>query len=166
MWEDVVEKAPNNVRAYTEIGAIFRDEGRYAEANEQFEKALKINRNYALTYYNLGFVQYKLGNHENALKYFNKTLSFKLPVLLHMDTLNSMGMTYSEMGDDNNAVIAFKQAISVMPGSIISYNNLGLQYIKMGEYELAIEELTKGLRIREHPGLRYNLSLANQKILH
>lgn len=160
MWEDVVSKAPSNVRAYTEIGAIFRDEGRYAEANEQFEKALKINRNYALTYYNLGFVQYKLGNHENALKYFNKTLSFTLPALLHMDTLNSMGMTYSEMGDNNNAVNAFKEAIRVLPTSIYPYNNLGRQYIKTEEFELAVEILEKGIKIRDEPHLRQNLSLA------
>ncbi len=32
------------------------------QAMEQFEKALKINKNYAFTYYNIGYIQYKLGN--------------------------------------------------------------------------------------------------------
>jgi Tfp pilus assembly protein PilF len=160
MWEDVVSKAPNNVRAYTELGAVFRDEGRYAEANMQFEKALKINKNYPLTYYNLGEIQYRLGDYDKALKYFQKTLTFQLPPLLHTDTLNSIGMTYSEMGDVVNAVSAFKEAIRRYPGVISPYNNLGRQYIKMGEADLAIEILEKAMKIRETPHLYYNLSQA------
>jgi len=161
MWEDVVSKAPNNVRAYTELGAVFRDEGRYAEANAQFERALEINKIYPLTYYNLGDIQYKLGDYDEALKYFQKTLTCA-PLLpqLYTDTLNSMGMTYSEMGDAVKAVSAFKEAIRRYPAVISSYNNLGRQYIKMGEADRAIEILEKATKIRETPHLYYNLSQA------
>jgi len=160
LWEDVIAKAPNNVRAYTELGAIFRDEGQYIEAMNQFEKALKINKHYALTYYNIGYVHYKSGSYKNALMYFRKTMEFKLPALLRMETFNSMGMTYSEMGNDIDAVNAFKEAIKALPTSIIPYNNLGRQYIKMGNFDLAIEILKRGLEIREEPHLRSNLSVA------
>ena len=160
LWEDVISKAPNNVRAYTELGAIFRDEGQYAEAMNNFEKALKINKNYAFTYYNIGYVQYKLGNYKNALMYFRKTLEFSLPSLIRMETFNSLGMTYSEMGNDVDAVNAFKEAIQTLPTSIIPYNNLGRQYIKMGNFDSAIEILKKGLKVREEPHLRSNLSIA------
>lgn len=163
LWEDVIEKAPNNVRAYNELGAIFRDEGRYAQAMEQFEKALKINKNYAVTYYNIGYIQYKLGTYENALTYFQEALRFQLTVQLHMDIYNSIGITYSEMGNDTDAVHAFKKAIEILPGSIIPYNNLGRQYSKMGKFDQAIEIFEKGLRIREEPHLRSNLSVAFDK---
>ncbi len=160
LWEDVISKAPNNVRAYTELGAIFRDEGQYAEAMNQFEKALKISKNYALTYYNIGYIHYKSENYKNALMYFRKTLEFNLPSLIRMETFNSLGMTYSEMGNDVDAVNAFKEAIKTLPTSIIPYNNLGRQYIKMGNFDSAIEILKKGLEIREEPHLRSNLSIA------
>ena len=160
LWEDVISKARNNVRAYTELGAVFRDEGQYTEAMSQFEKALKINKNYALTYYNIGYVQYKLGNYKNALMYFRKTLEFNLPSLIRMETFNSLGMTYSEMGNDVDAINAFKEAIQTLPTSIIPYNNLGRQYIKMGNFDSAIEILKKGLKVREEPHLRSNLSIA------
>lgn len=160
MWGDVISKAPRNVRAYTELGAVFRDEGRYPEAILQFERALEINKDYPLTYYNLGYVQYKLGNYGNALQYFQKTLTLKPHPMTQVDTLNSMGMTYSEMGDDRNAVSTFKEAIRILPGSIISYNNLGHQYVKMGNADLAIKALKKGLKIRAESHLYYNLYLA------
>lgn len=160
LWEDVIFKSPNNVRAYTELGAIFRDEGRYAEANELFNKALKINSNYALTYYNIGYVHYKNKNYKNALMYFRKTLEFNLPSLIRMEVFNSSGMAYSEMGNDIEAVNAFKEAIKTLPTSIIPYNNLGRQYIKMGSFDSAIEIFKKGLEVREEPLLRSNLAIA------
>jgi len=163
LWEDVIEKAPNNVRAYNELGAIFRDEEKYTEAMEQFENALKINKNYAFTYYNIGYIQYKLGAYEDALAYFREALKFKLAAQLHMDIYNSIGITYSEMGNDTDAVHAFKKAIEILPGSIIPYNNLGRQYSKMGKFDQAIEIFEKGLRIREEPHLRSNLSIAFDK---
>jgi protein O-mannosyl-transferase len=163
LWEDVIEKAPNNVRAYNELGAIFRDEEKYTAAMEQFEKALQINRNYAFTYYNIGYIYYKLGNYENALIYFRKTLECELTPQLHMDIYNSIGMTYSEMGNDTDAVHAFKKAVEILRGSVIPYNNLGRQYMKMGKFDDAIEIFEKGLRIREDPHLRSNLSLAFAK---
>lgn len=163
LWEDVLDKSPNNVRAYNELGAIFRDEGKYAQAMEQFEKALKINKNYGVTYYNIGYIQHKLGAYENALAYFQEALRFQLNAQLHMDIYTSIGITYSEMGNDTDAVQAFKKAVEILPGSIIPYNNLGRQYIKMGKFDQAIEILEKGLRIREEPHLRSNLSVAFDK---
>jgi tetratricopeptide (TPR) repeat protein len=160
LWEDVISKSPNNVRAYTELGAIFRDEGQYAEAMNQFDNALKINKNYALTYYNIGYIQFKLGNYKNALMYLRKTLEFNLPSLIRMETFNSLGMTYSEMGNDVDAINAFKEAIKTLPTSIIPYNNLGRHYIKMGNFDCAIEILKKGLGVREEPHLRSNLLIA------
>lgn len=163
LWEDVIAKTPNNSRAHNELGAVFRDQGKYDKAIEQFEKALKINSNYAFIYYNLGDIQYRLGNYENALAYFKKARKLELTQQLHMDILNSLGMTYSEMGDNEKAITAFKEALQVFPLSIIPYNNLGRQYIKMGKFDLAIDILEKGLGIREEPYLRYNHSLAQAK---
>lgn len=163
LWADVIKKAPTNVRAYNELGTIFRDEGRYTEAMEQFEKALMINQNYALTYYNIGYVNYKLGEYENALTYFRKTLDCELTPQLHMEIFNSIGILYSETGKDEEAVTAFKKAIEILPSSVIPYNNLGIQYIKMGKFDESIKILEKGLKIRDDLHLRSNLSLALSK---
>ena len=77
-----------------------------------------------------------------------------------MNLLNSLGMAYSDMGDDENAVNFFKKVLQHYPASVISYNNLGRQYIKMEEYDRAIEILERGLKVRDEPHLRYNLAKA------
>lgn len=160
LWEDVIRKFPDNARAYNNLGVVFKNRKEYDKATEQFEKTLMANHSYAAAYYNLGDIQYMLGNKESAINYFKKALELKIGGRLHMDTITSLGIAYSETGDNDNAVKTFKEAVRLFPSSVIPYNNLGRQYIKMGESYLAIEILEKGLKIREEPHLRSNLSTA------
>jgi hypothetical protein len=104
LWEDVAIKFPNNFKAYCELGAIFTEQGETEKAIEQFEKSLRANPNYAPTYINLGGIQYTIGNYESAVAYFKKALTLKLTPQLHLETLLSLGKTFSKMGDDNKAV--------------------------------------------------------------
>ncbi len=160
LWEDVLIKFPNNVRAHNGLGVIFKEQEEYDKALIQLEKALKINPIYFPAYYNIGDIQYKVGNYGVAVEYFEKVLRLKPSYHFHLDTLNSLAITYSEMDDDRNAVGTFNDAIRLFPSSIMLYNNLGRQYIKMGNFDSAIEILKKGLEIREAPHLRSNLYIA------
>ena len=121
---------------------------------------LEINSNYFPAYYNMGDVQYKLGDYKAAVTYFIKVLKLNPSYHFHLDTLNSLAITYSEMGDAENAVNAFKEAIKLFPSSVMLYNNLGRQYIKMSDFDSAILILQKGLEVREEPHLRSNLAIA------
>jgi tetratricopeptide (TPR) repeat protein len=162
LWEDVIAKAPNNARAYNNLGVAFKDEGKMNKAIEQFEKSLKTDKNYAAAaYFNLGDVQYRIGNYENAVAYLNQALTEKVASpQLHLDMLNKLGRTYSAMRQTDNAINAFKEAINVYPTAVAPYNNLGVQYIKAGKVNLAIETLEKALKIREEAYIRSNLSIA------
>jgi len=160
LWEDVLDKFPTNVRAHNALGVIYKNDSKYDKAVEQFQKILTINSEYPLAYYNLGDIRLKLGDYEGAIKYFKKALTLKLSHNFYLDTLTSLAIAYSEMGDSQNAVANFEEAIILYPAVVSPYNNLGRQYIKMGEADLAIQVLEKGLRIRETPHLYYNLALA------
>jgi len=163
LWEDVIAKAPNNARAYNNIGVELKSKGEYDKAIEQLEKSLKADKNYTSVYFNLGDVQYRLGNYEDAVVYLKKALTLKLNQQLHLDVLNKLGRTYSAMGQNENAIDAFKEAIKVYPTAVEPYNNLGVQYIKTGRFDLAIEILESALKIREEQYLRSNFSLAYTK---
>ena len=160
LWENVLVKFPNNVRAHNDLGVIFKEQEEYDRALISFEKVLEINPNYFPAYYNIGDIKYKLGHYKSAVTYFIEVLKLKPSYHFHLDTLNSLAITYSEMGDNENAVSTFKEAIKLFPSSVMLYNNLGRQYIKMGNFDSAIEILKKGLKVREEPHLRSNLSIA------
>lgn len=160
LWENVLEKFPNNVRAYNALGVILKNDSQHDKAAEQFQKILAINPTYPPAYYNLGDIRLKLGDYAGAIKHFKKALSLNLTHRFQFDTLISLAIAYSEMGDNENAVATFREAVKRYPAEISPYNNLGRQYIIMGEADLAIETLEKALRIRESSHLYYNLSLA------
>jgi tetratricopeptide (TPR) repeat protein len=163
LWEDVLIKSPGNSRAYNNLGVVFKDRGEFDKAIEQFEKSLKADRNYTSVYFNLGDVQYRLGNYENAVSYLTTALAGRLDTQLHLDILNKLGRTYSAMGQNEKAIQTFQRAIQVMPSAIAPYNNLAVQYIKTGQFDLAIEILKKALEIREEPYLLSNLNIAYSK---
>jgi Tfp pilus assembly protein PilF len=163
LWQDVIKKAPNNARAYNNLGVVFKNQGEFDKAIEQFKKSLSANRNYTAVYFNLGDVQYRLRNYDNAVAYLKQALTGKFDQQLHLDILNKLGRTYSAMGQTEKAIETFEEAARLFPTSVIVLNNLGVQYIKNGQNDSAIEIFEKAIKIREEPYLFNNLALAYTK---
>ena len=163
LWMDVIAKAPNNARAYNNLGVVFKKQGEFDKAIEQFEKSLKANRHYTAVYFNLGDVQYRLGNYENAVAYLKIALAEKPDQQLHLDILNKLGRTYSAMGQTKKAIGTFEEAVKLFPSSAVLLNNLGVQYIKNNQIDSAIEVFEKAIMIREKAYLYSNLASAYAK---
>jgi len=163
LWEDVIAKAPNNSRAYNNLGVVYKEREEFDKAIEQFEKSLRANRNYTAVYYNLGDVQYRSGNYENAIAYLKQALTGKLNPQLHLDILNKLGRTYSAMGQTKKAIETFEEAIKLFPSSVVLLNNLGVQYVKNNQIDSAIKIFEKAIKIREKKYLLDNLALAYTK---
>lgn len=160
LWEDALAKFPKNVRAYNALSVIYKEKKDYDRAMTYLENAQQINPAYYPLYFNMGDIHYKLGNYAKAIEYFNLVLSAKPSYRFHLDSLTSLAIAYSEIGDTENAVATFQKTIRVFPLVLAPYNNLGMQYLKMGKPDLAIEVLNKALEIRESPNIYYNLSRA------
>lgn len=164
LWEDVIAKAPNNSRAYNNLGVIYKEKGEFDQAIELFEKALRANRNYTAVYYNLGDVHYRLGNYADAFAYLNQALTGNLNPQLHHDILNKLGRTYGATGQTEKAIETFEEAIKLFPSSIVLLNNLGIQYIKNNQIDSAIEVFEKAIKIEEKSYLFSNLAIAYAKV--
>lgn len=160
LWSDVISKAPNNARAYNNLGIVYKEQKQYEKATELFEMALKANRNYTAVYYNLGDVQYGLGNYEKAIEYLDTAMKGTKSNLLHVDILNKMGRAYGAMGDREQAIDSFQKAITLYPSSPVFRNNLAVQYIKAERLDEAIAVLKKALEYAPYEDYLY-LNLAN-----
>jgi Tfp pilus assembly protein PilF len=160
LWEDVLRKFPDNVRAYNGLGVIYKQKGEYAKAAEYFEQGLLINKRYAPFYYNLGDIQYQVGKHEDAVRYFQKALGFTSGYYMRLDIMTSLGIAYSEMGNNREALNAFKKTVSHYPTEIYPRSNLARQYLMMGDPDSAIRVLEEALKIKEAPHLYHKLSAA------
>ena len=88
---------------------LFHD-GQYAEAQQQLETALKLDRNNAWVYYNLGLIYFEQKNWQLALDYFQDAMSSK-PGWIDTWAHIKRGNAYDAKGDRNKAVFEYNKAL-------------------------------------------------------
>lgn len=108
--------------------------------------------------YNVGLVYLQNGKYDEAIRYFQKSLSLRTNFDL---ALNAMGLAFFMKGEFQQAVTYFEKCIQVNPGFTEARNYLGSVYQELGmlnnaeqEYRKAIEDET--YKSRELP--YYNLA--------
>ena len=88
-------------------------EGQYAEAQQQLEAALKLDRNNAWVYYNLGLVYFEQKNWQLALDNFQAALDAMSSKPAWIDTWAHIkrGNAYDAKGDRQRAVAEYNKAL-------------------------------------------------------
>ncbi len=88
-------------------------EGQYAEAQQQLEGALKLDRNNAWIYYNLGLVYFEQKNWQMALDQFQASLDAASSKPAWIDTWARIkrGQAYDARGDRAKAVNEYQKAV-------------------------------------------------------
>ena len=71
LWTDCVKKSPKKDRPHHNLGFSFFNQGKYQEATNQFNQALRISPNYAEAHNNLGFSFFNQGKYREAMNQFN-----------------------------------------------------------------------------------------------
>jgi Aminopeptidase N len=91
-------------------------EGNLAEAQQQFEAALKLDRNNTWVYYNLGLLYLEQRNYDQAIENFKViTLGDRenaRPSWLYVWAFIKLGNAYDAKGDRTRAMAAYKNAAS------------------------------------------------------
>lgn len=72
-----------------------------------------------------------------------------------------LGTLYLQQGINARALQAYRQAVSKFPEYLRAYKNMGIVYTQTGEFELAIEMLTKAIELGESNGDTYGLLAYN-----
>ena len=86
-------------------------EGNYAEAQQQFEAALKLDRSNSWVYYHLGLLFLEQRNYDLAIDNFKAVLGGNIsPQWLAVWANIKMGNAYDAKGDRNRATSAYKRA--------------------------------------------------------
>src|SRR5437588_5213248 len=88
-------------------------EGQYAEAQQQMEAALKLDRSNAWVYYNLGLVYFEQKNWQLALDNFQASIdsSSSKPAWIEAWAHIKRGNAYDAKGDRNKAVFEYNKAL-------------------------------------------------------
>ena len=110
--------------------------GRTSEAITAFQRAARLEPDWARAHHNLGFAYGQAGRHEEAAG------SYRLAILLdpsEPETHNNLGGVYLKLDRYEDAVKEFQQAITLKPEHAEAHLNLGLAYLLLDDVERAQE---------------------------
>jgi tetratricopeptide (TPR) repeat protein len=103
--------------AYSNLGFSYYDLGQYDEAAESLKQSIKLNPSSYLEQHYLGLAFYELKRYRDALDHF-RTAVILAPAgsTEQTDSIFSLGMTYSALGDRASALEQQKLLANIDPG--------------------------------------------------
>jgi tetratricopeptide (TPR) repeat protein len=136
---------PKMAEAEDNLGRVYLKQGKAGEAVACFMKVIENNRTSAEVYSNLGSALIIQKKYDEALKYLGKAMELDPN---NPDIHNIMGMVLLSTGRPGEAITHFNYVLQTNTISAEAYANLGSAYIKMDNYEPAIENLTKAIELK------------------
>ncbi|HKQ73874.1 MAG TPA: CHAT domain-containing protein [Blastocatellia bacterium] len=134
------------------IGALYLPPGEFAAAREVYEKALALiegNDGFnAADLHNLGFIYHRLGEPQEALKYYQQSIPLKRlnkDRLGEGETLDSVGQVYLKLGEFHLALEHNLEALQIFrelkrrKSEAIALSNIANVHYRLGEIAKAIE---------------------------
>ena len=145
LFSHALKVTQNNWLAYNNLGVIYDNSGRGAEAIENFKQAVKLKPDFANAPYNLGVAYGKLGRHQEAIEAFKQAIRIDSN---YAQVHYNLGIAYINLGRWQDAVEACKQAIKIKPNYAEAHYNLGVSYEGLGRYQDAAEAYKQAIRIK------------------
>ena len=173
--KDRIREEAEGSTGWNQLGELLIKMGQPAKAQQVYEFLLKevtdeIEK--ARFYHQLGMAKYYLGEHKEALKFYEDALKIRQKLLpsSHLDiakTYNWIGNTYGNMGDYTKELSFHEKALEIRKQSLPSnhpdlaksYSNISAVYYNMSEYAKALSSHEKALEIQKqslpsnHPDL-------------
>lgn len=120
---------------------------KYAEAIEEYQKALADNPDLHEAYDKIGLCYYRLDDLENA-KYYFKLMLEKKPQA--QNTLINISAIYFEQGDLEQGMTYFKQLDEETLTDPGTFYNIGILMFKNGQIDMAIDYFNKCLALDQN----------------
>jgi tetratricopeptide (TPR) repeat protein len=110
-----IEKDRNNVEARVQLGDLYFDAERFAEASKQYEEALAIDPKHVNASTDLGIAYYYMNQPDRALAQFDRSLAIDAN---HTKTLLNVGIVRAFGKQDlQGAAAAWQKVIDIAPSS-------------------------------------------------
>ncbi len=105
--------AQNGHKQVTEGNKLYAEE-KYDEANNKYRDALIENPESSIVNFNIGDVQYKKRNFEEAAKSYEKSTSSE-DIIVQSKSYYNIGNTLYKMGKLPESILAYKKALELNP---------------------------------------------------
>ena len=143
-YSDIISKYPDAQVAYTNRGAIYKEQGKLQKALTDFNNAIKAGKAGYKEYANRGILLNELGYFQKAKSDFKKALAEKPndPIVL-----SGFAFSLLHSGDYAGAVNSYNRVILIQPDNYEVITNRGTAYYSMGKYQQAIHDYDRALSL-------------------
>jgi Flp pilus assembly protein TadD len=158
IWQDTVEKRPNNPQARCQLGSALLRAGDAQKAVEEFVQALRIKPDDAAAQNNLGNALLQAGNAQEAIEHYEQALRIQPDFA---EAHNNLAIALVQLGRLSEAISHNEQALRINPNNTEAHNNLGVVLMGQGRLPEAIGHYQQALRIEpNYADAHNNLGLA------
>ncbi len=124
LWEEAIERYPENADAHLNLGVVEMKNGRPDKALHNWLHAVELRKlRNPQAFNNIGEIYFQRGEIRKALEYFKEAA--RQDPQLHYAWRN-MGDAFYELGEDAAAEESYHRALALVPDEPELYNNLGL----------------------------------------
>jgi len=118
--------------------------GRYEEEIKSYDKALEINPDEHLAWYNRGIALEELGRYEEAIKSHDKALEINPD---DDNSWNSRGLALAKLRRYEEAIKCYDKALEINPDDDYAWYNKACAYALQNNIDLALENLKKAISL-------------------
>ena len=148
--------------SYYNFGVSWSEQGRLAEAETAFRKAVALRPKHAAAWNNLGDVLHRLRRNPEAQEAYERALDANERLA---PAWNNLGVVRLEQGRTADAEKDFQRALALDPSSADAYMNLGNLAAGQGRFAEATVQYRQALALQpDHPLVRINLGNALQNL--
>ena len=135
-------------QAYVELGSVYSQQGRFAEAEASLKKALELNPKSEFAYAELGSVYSQQERSAEAETSLKKALQLNPR---YQRVYVELGQLYREQAEFAQAEVSFKKALELNPrNGFLAHMGLGKVYQQQGQFARAKASLKKAQEL--NPG--------------
>ncbi len=142
------------------LGVIYHIDGKFNNAIESFEEALKINPNYTEANLNLAVLYNDLGEYKKAKGLYSRVHKRKSSVgldpIIRGKIANMhahLGDTYRGVGKYEEAIDEYRKALKICPTFVDIQTKLGISYRENNQKVLSAKELEQA--VKEDPSFKH-----------
>ena len=140
------------------MGVVLKNQDKFAEAIEAYEKSVSLKPNYTEAYDNMGVALKNIGKLDEAIKAHKKAISLNPS---YVKSYYNIGNFFREQLKLDEAIQYYRKSISLKPDYIDAYNNMGLVFYYQDKIEEAMQVYNKALSINPTSYIAHkNLSFA------
>jgi type IV pilus assembly protein PilF len=131
-----LEIYPEDPYLHYDLALTYDMRGMVYKTEYHLREAIKLQPDYSNAYNYLGFVYFRDGKVDEAIKNYHKALENEL-YLNPQDAHLNLGVAYLSRKEYRQAMLHLQEAIRLVPDFTAAYNSLGQAYEGLGQYDKA-----------------------------